>query len=472
MARSKGRRKQQGAPTGPEIQTKFQYATGRSDKSYYSMPSEELVGIRNAKLVTFPFSEVEFIGKSRVVIPDLSGYNFGSHIQGGAGAAAASSFIAEGAAQTGAAIFTYITDQLMRDYANLALLALGVTSTQFFAYVNTYCEVLAECVMLSSILNADGFNEITSTLALSMTSFRAGLREDFNRLNSLPMAPGVIDLVLRHAGYFAPYEGGPCILPWSATTIAIADLTNPANVGAILGRAASQLTTLMTDPTYQPIRAVLAKWFGDPIPLPAPGVRVSRSLFDSFRLMMWKRSSGTPVVDYSFPYIQNGDGLVITNPIINDGVPLMVPRGTKDPLWMTLLRPKPFGLFNNAQAGGDQGDVGFITSSLVGSPESMGVYSQANLTPFAVLTLAGALDGFNSPFNDFYYAPLTGAGVVGYGSDHRMQQDFVVFNVDIGTINSQTNETWWDIWADKRRIPNPSDYSEWNSQRFTHRKLM
>jgi hypothetical protein len=356
--------------------------------------------------------------------------------------------------------YTAMVDNLARTYANAQGLQL-TTQSDFPAWLFQFMNALCGYIGLISILNGDGFNDRVTQLCQQLTNFRSRIQTGYERLASMPFPPGLIDIAVRCCGLFASYMGGDCYLHYpnfgaSGTPF---DLTSSAAITTFITGIEAQVAALQTQAENGIVRIVLAEYFGDPVPLPFPGVRVCRSLYDQFRVVAIQNIATTNV--FASPYILN------TSAAGNPGnVPVLVPKGYEnDPLWYSLFRVKPWAGFNNVVKA-DAAMLGLFNDS-AGVSSTIRYYLEGSSTSTVENVTNAVLNGYATVGNEFYFAPQpANSDITGYSTDFRTQNDFTLFNVSWDYILNQTIRGWTDILTGKMRIPYPPDCVDFNNTKL------
>jgi hypothetical protein len=420
-----------------------------------------LVKVSNADgsiVTTFPSYEPLFGNRNKIIQVEYSGFNTNSFTNS---AVIASPW--ETALQSSQGIiYTRLLDNIVMKYADVQNLALS-SYNDFASFKNQYAVALASYLPLIAILNGDGFNERVSQLAQVGTSWRTRIQSGYDRLQTIPIAPGLIDTVSRMVGLFATYQGGPCILANFNSTAGVSpiDLTLSASWNTLVNNAETALSLLLTQAEAGIIRTVLSEYYGAPTPLPYPGVRLDDGLFHAHRLKSWLNLNGA-TNGFSVPYLLNG---ATAWPATGGQVPVLIPRGHETEIWWTtLFKPGAFGAFNNV-AKASCINVGFMTENTQTS--SIRYYVQNQVTSNTSSATA-TLNGFSDPMNEFYWAPpVANSDTIGYGSDARDQNEFTMVTVTMDHIASQTIHYDQMVWIGKQRIP--FNMAEYNVSRVRQR---
>jgi len=348
--------------------------------------------------------------------------------------------------------FDIMLDNIAMKYANAQNLNLAVAADWGF-YVTEWFNAASSYAFLTSLLNGDGFNEVTTRIAQTGVTFRSRIQTGMDRLQNVPIVPGLWDLILRCVGYFASYSGGDCWLGYpNLTSSSSADFTQTASWNNVLTVAESNLAALQGSTTAESgvIRIVTSEYYGAPPPVPYPGVRVCKALYEQFRLMS-TRTQGLSNV-FANPATTNGTLGTGSGQL----VPLLIPKGSEDdPWWTSLYRIHPFDFVNN-DVNANAGMFGLFNEDPT-VPSNVVDYVQGNLAVTNFTIPISGLDGFSSPLNENYWAPITSGTPAGASADRRVQNDFTVFNVSIDQLAANTMALMRNIYVDKGRISYPKD---------------
>jgi hypothetical protein len=350
--------------------------------------------------------------------------------------------------------YNWMLDNLAREYVNAQNLTL-TTQSDFALYINTYAAAASPLFAVVSLFNADGFNQRLSSLAQAATQNRARAQAAMERLQQFPIPPGVLDFIEMYSGIFGTIPGGSVIMNYSlngGTNGQPTDLTSLAGSSTLLTQAETAITQLGTNSESNLARLVIAEYFGDPLPLPFPGVKMSRGLYDLMRLRSMQFRGATNY--FTFPFLQAGS----TSTTIDATVPLIIPRGMENwPIWSSLYIPHALGNTNNVvlaslnQEFGLLQDSGSATTGFRSYPKG-GVGS-------SLVTLALPISSFpyNSPFGDYYWAAMTGNSEVGYSNDVRGSVDVAKFYVSFSLRAQNSMRIADDILQGKKRVPQMPD---------------
>jgi len=355
--------------------------------------------------------------------------------------------------------YTVLVDNIARATANAQLLPLAL-GNDFAIYVNTWLTATAGYMGLISILNGDGFNERCTNLAQALTQFRSRIQTGYDRLSLFPIPPGFIDIVYRSFGLFASGAGNDCYLNILNTTSAGVplDMTVAANINTLLTSYETALAGLMGSILESSvIRIVCSEYYGAPAQLPYPGVRVSRCLYDQFRLMATNLQATTNV--FGGPYIENG--AILPSP--GATIPVLIPKGYEsDPWWLSYYRFAPFLSFNNVAKVNTQYQGVFFPSTTNSTADR--IYIQGGTVTATETITAASLDGYTKALNELYYAPYAASSALnGYATDTRVQNDFTVIMASMDTIGELTMQMQTHIVAGKGRLAPPSGLQDYTS---------
>jgi len=417
-----------------------------------SYPWSSSTGVDGSVISTFPTFEPVFTNRPHI-------------LQIESGVVQCNSFNTPASSQSTAFLDNYkmqfglMVDNLARAYANAQLLQL-TTQGDFGSYLNSYMTSLSGYLALISILNADGYNDRLSNLAQVLTPLRSRIITGYERLQTAPIVPGLVDMANRTSGLFSMAKGDPVILHYgyNSTSGTPLDLTVPTNITTLLTSVELLAGSVISGAESGQVRTVLAEYYGDPTPLPFPGVKVGRSLFEQFLIASYQ-NIGTTNVFAAPAVVQSSATFASTS------IPLMIPRGCEnDPWWHTLYRFQPFSAFNNV-AKGSAAPIGLWTQS-VAIASTINSYANSVTSPATTFATGGSLNGFSNPMNDFYWAPLPAASdITEYADDVRIQRDYTLFNVSFDYMVQQTVRMQNDMYSGKKRIPLPSDITEHNTGR-------
>lgn len=434
-----------------------QLSGGSKDLSSYALPEVKHIAADGSVMVTFPTFEPLFTFRPKVTQIEWSNTNIGSFLTANTGTP---TFLTNPTINMNDISFGVMVDNIAKAYANAQLLQLTAL-VDYRNYINNYLSTLGSVMALVSILNGDGFNEVVSQLAQKLVTFRSRIQTVMDRLQLIPIPPGILDFCTRTFGLFAAYAGGDCILSTLMTvgsTGVPLDLNVLANINTYLTTCESSLLTLESTAESGTIRIVLSEYFGDPAPLPFPGVRIARPLYDQFYVMGMYNLATTNV--FGVPYLAPN----ATSVIAENTVPVLIPRGAEQEVWWTTLwRAQPFVSYNNvAKALADT--AGLVTLN----PANQITVRQypVNNGAEGTFTNTTATDGWSSAMPEFYWAPPSGASnAAPYGVDIRTQRDFLLFEVPVTQIINQTVAMTKRIMINKERFPYSSYVQEWSTQR-------
>lgn len=413
-------------------------------------------GMDGTKLISFPTYEPLFLNRPKVFQVETQSVSCDSCCTGTVQFAMNSAL-----GNNFTNCYTVLLDNIASAYANAQGLTL-TTATDFANYCNTWFVAAAGYIALISIINGDGFNERVTSLAQVLTTRRSRIQTGYDRLASIPIPPGFIDLVYRSFGLFANDKGDDCylnIMNTAATGVPL-DLTNGTNVDTLLTQYETALVGLAGAVNESGlVRIVLSEFYGGPSPLPYPGVRLSRALYNQFRLMATQFLAATNV--FGGPYIQTGTAV----PTNGHNIPLLIPQGFEDdPWWMSYYRFNPYMSFNNVVKANAQ-FIGLFNQSTVGSTGDR-IYIQGSATTAAESVSSGVLDGFTLALNELYFAPYAASSTIGgYATDTRTQNDFTVITANQDIIANETINMQTKLVAGKQRLAAVAGLTEYSSMK-------
>jgi len=417
-------------------------------------------GIDGSKVVTFPTFEPLFTGRNKVIQVEAATINPGAHYLG------ALTFPAP--ASMGANFqnnYQLLLDNVARAYANAQGLGL-TTIADVITFSINWMQAYATLMPLVSILNGDGFNEVITKMAQTLTTFRSRIQTQYDRLQTVPVPPGFIDLVDRCFGVFASDSGDDCYINlFNLTAVgAPTDLYTTANINTLLNNVDTALANLIGGTIIESgtIRIVFAEYYGAPAELSYPGVKISRALYEQFRVMALWNVAGANI--FTAPPLQTG----VVTAGSGQTVALLVPQGYEDdPWWFQLSRWAPFGATNNILVA-NTGGFG-LAFPLISVSTTIRGYPQGGAVSTAFVA-AGALNGYTSPLNELYYAPpVAAADVNPYANDGRNQNSFTVFNVNFDYLANETMQMQNRILVGKQRIPQCKDLQMYSTERVRSR---
>jgi len=410
----------------------------------------------------FPYINTVTISESRVMQIESVNTSFDSLSAGassfGFNAMLTSNFLSN---------FNFILDGIARQYANAQNLVLA-TPADFAVYINTYASALSKYLALISILNGDGFNDRISGLSQVLTSRRARIQTGYERLQQFPIPPGIVDLVARMCGCFAVAPAGNVFIhyAYAGSNNTPLDLTNGTSADSLLTECETQLAALLSNAESGLVRIVLAEYYGVPVPLPYPGVRMCRGLYDTFRLMAIQFNGVSN--NFVWPWIENGANLVA----FDGAVQVYIPRGYEnDPLFTTFFRgPQPFGAYNNVIIANKGHFIGAFTGLNSGTQTNMREYAAGSTSSnFGTTGIPGSTFVYTNVMAEFYWAALAGASEVNASADVRPASEFARFTVNAGYLAQETARTQTNMLQGKARFPYPSDCTEYSTMNVKSR---
>jgi hypothetical protein len=341
--------------------------------------------------------------------------------------------------------YNQMLDAVARKWGNAQGLALG-TPADFGSFVAQYMQVYAELVSLASILNSDGYNTTLSKMAVAGNQYRNRIQNAFDRLQTVPMAPGVIDLILRLFGCFCEYEGATAYMLIQHTAGGSPlDMTSSASWSTLVTAMEGELAGITSVSEQAAIRVVLEETFGNPIPLPVPGMRVSRGLVEMLRTSTMPVQQTTNV--FGFPFVNNG-GSVLQDVTI----PLLVPVGYEgDMLWSTLMRYNALNCFSN---------VAKATENIIGLFASLSTqnFTYAWYTPTGVVTIPviGTVTDDGNPTDELpWLIPAIASRTLMAGIGLGMS-NYSVFEVPFSWMIDQTVQFYGLLFVKGGRVPYPA----------------
>lgn len=356
--------------------------------------------------------------------------------------------------------FALLLDNIARKYAN----AQNLTLTTIVDWQN-YCTQWFECASafygLVCLLNSDGFNEICNQIALTGVTFRARIQTDLDRLRNIPIFPGAWSIIERSVGMFASYVGGDVYMALlnNSSNGTPLDMTLTASWSTIVNQAELQLNTLAGISTGEVglLRIVISEFFGEPPDIPYSGVKVHRGLYDQFKLRACVFRGATN--SFGFPYTQTGTAVADTNQTVS----VLIPKGCeKDWWWLQLYRAQVFMWSNNTVLANQQAFGCFVDNPGVTSTIRYYVQGGAGNPPSPI---ASPLDGFSSPWNENYWAPLCGGVAVNYSQDIRVQSDFTSYAIPLDTMINATMRIQDGLISRRETFGLPAGCEVWSSMK-------
>jgi hypothetical protein len=363
--------------------------------------------------------------------------------------------------------YNFMLDNLARAYANTQNLTL-TTPSDFTSYLTTWWGAASPLFTLVSLLNADGFNQRLSQVAQIGSTLRARIQADMERLQQFPIPPGILDLCEMYSGVIGTIPGLSVMI--IANDIGGSagnpqDFTTVAGWTQYLTQAETSLGQLLTNTESNIVRIVLAEYFGEPSPLPYPGVKMSRGLYDMIRLRSISFRGG--VNFFVFPFVEGG-----ANTAAFDGtVPIYVPRGVESwPLWSTLYRPWAIGAFNNVVLANGSVNLG-IYMDQAGAQSQQRTYPKGSVISGVGGTgVPTAAFSYSNPIGEYYWAEMAGNSEISYVNDVRGSVDVIKFFTTLSTMVENSNRFVDDILQGKQRVPQMPDRTpDYNMSRIYSR---
>lgn len=429
-----------------------------------NLPTKLLATVDGAAITEFTTFDAVYSARNRVLGMETVAQDFFSTLQNaGLGT---TTFLQSSVNNTRDLIYIQMVDALARKYANAQNLFL-TSANDLNTYVDPFMGALSTIISLVSLYNSDGYNEVLSKIAQAGGTNRAAVQSLLDRIQTLPIPPGMVDLVCRNYGCFANEEGDVVWMNVHNNTgnATVLDMTLAASWTTLVANATTDLNTVITASESGTIRIVLEEWLGDPIAIPTPGLRLGRSLAEQFRVQACLGQGATNV--FCFPYLVNGG-----TTIADITLPVWVPAGCEsDPMWATLLRLNFAGLYNNVvKANADY--AGAFTSTALGT--SIRAYPVGNGAS-GVTTLAPGtpLNGYTNSLNDLLFACMpANSEAAPFTTEQRGLQGYSVFDVPLSELIEQTNQWYQRTWINKARWPYPAGTREYNVARLSNRMLL
>jgi len=416
-------------------------------------PGQEHVMADGGRAVIFPTFEPIYGGKPHVNIVEFNQINIPFVANGGVSPSGTPAILNEYNL-----VYAMMLDNIARAYANAQNLNLTAL-TDMTAFIKLFMQAASVYIALGSILNGDGWNERVSQMATIVGPLRARVQQGFDRLQSIPMPPGILDLLYRSFGLFAAYEGGHV---WfsvfnSSGIVTPADYTTLAAYQTILSNAELALTTLTTAAEQGPIRIVFSEFYGAPEPISAPGVRICPGLYNQFRLMGVIFSGATNST--GFPYVTRATG------VQDASMSILIPRGYEDQIWWSSYwRLQCFSVFGTVVKA-NATIVGMITQTGTLNT-SIGYMVQGQTTQNNSQTTGVVANGFSDPLYELYFQPLVNGLATDLASDVRTQNDFSSYPISPDIMTDNTVNIIRRVFVGKEKFGYPSDTREYNVARI------
>jgi hypothetical protein len=361
-------------------------------------------------------------------------------------------------------LFQQMIDAVILKIAN-AQTAVLTNGADFGTYLNTYLSTWASLYSMASMLNADGFNEVTEKVAAAGTQLRSRVQSAYERLQSLPICPGFVDIVPWWFGLTAPYEGGPAWLVTmnTAGSGAALDYSNSANWTTILNQIETALTTLITASESGIVKFIMAEYFGTPPELPVHGVKIHPGLYDGLKLVAFPFAGATKT--FVLPALTT-DGTAVVK---SGTVPLFIPVELRDyPIWSTFNRLMPFGGCSNVN-NADASFTGMFEISN-GGAWTLRKYPTGGGAPSTVSLTASASDGYGTGAENIFYSPAINSET-DFANDGRPHGDYIVYQMSTDQIIDETVKMDQRLWIAKERLPLPAGTKMWSTNKVHNRGL-
>jgi hypothetical protein len=362
-------------------------------------------------------------------------------------------------------VYNQMVDALARKYANAQNLFL-TTPADFSLYVNSYIQGLAALLSLVSILNSDGFSEVTSKWAQVGGIKRAEIQSKLDRFQDMPIPPGLVDWIVRFYGFFAEDEGEMLwfVLQNDSASGTPLDMSLIASWTTILANIDTQLINLATGAESGIVKIVLTEYLGAAVQIPTPGVRISRALTEYPKTQaMWGAGATNT---FGFPWITNGSGT-----LVDATIPIFVPNDCEDdPFWATLWRPNALLASNNV-AKATAAAIGLTTSPVNAVSSGIRSYPLAGGASNAVSVTPGTpLNGYTNALNEYLWACLGSNSEVGpYATEQRGFEGYSLFELALSEMIAQSIQISQKTFLGMQRWPYPVGTREYNAGRLYNR---